>query len=90
MMAKITFAVIGAGNLLSAIAMSAYMLAADDLMLMPSLIGLSNLVGAFVIACFLENLETDQLADDSAGYGAEPDCRTTALVDQIHNGGTTP
>jgi hypothetical protein len=87
LMAKLAFAIIGAGNFLAAIGAASYMLAVDDLTLLPSLLVGAGVAGGLMAGCAIESLDAPQLADQPLGDGADTDCRTMALVDQIHSMG---
>jgi hypothetical protein len=87
LMAKLAFAIIGAGNFLAAIGAASYMLAVDDLTLLPSLLVGAGVAGGLLAGCAIESLDAPQLADQPLGDGADTDCRTMALIEAIHKGG---
>jgi hypothetical protein len=68
MMAKLTLAVIGAGNLLAAFGAGFYMVTVDELTVLPSLLVAAGTLGGFLAACAIEALDaTVAAAGDTGG-----------------------
>lgn len=77
MMARIAFATIGIGNLGAALGAASYMVVAEAVELLPSLLVLAGGFGMGLSACAWEALEPvrpDRLPDEVTGYRPDGDC----------------